>query len=124
MGVLGTRLDPASDAYRANRAANLEALEELDRLLAVATGRLGDRLPGRGQRRHRHRARGRGGVRSHGQRDPTVRGGATNPLGLKKTLRAMEIAERNRLPLVQLIDGPAVAGRHPHPGPGVRQLHA
>jgi acyl-CoA carboxylase subunit beta len=36
--------------------------------------------------------------------DPTVRGGATNPLGLKKTLRAMEIAERNRLPLVQLIE--------------------
>jgi acetyl-CoA carboxylase carboxyltransferase component len=36
--------------------------------------------------------------------DPTVRGGATNPFGLKKTLRAMEIAERNRLPLVQLIE--------------------
>jgi acyl-CoA carboxylase subunit beta len=36
--------------------------------------------------------------------DPTVRGGATNPFGLKKTLRAMEIAEANRLPLVQLIE--------------------
>jgi acetyl-CoA carboxylase carboxyltransferase component len=36
--------------------------------------------------------------------DPTVRGGATNPFGLKKTMRAMEIAERNRLPLVQLIE--------------------
>jgi acyl-CoA carboxylase subunit beta len=36
--------------------------------------------------------------------DPTVRGGATNPFGLRKTLRAMEIAERNRLPLVQLIE--------------------
>jgi acetyl-CoA carboxylase carboxyltransferase component len=36
--------------------------------------------------------------------DPTVRGGATNPFGRKKTLRAMEIAERNRLPLVQLIE--------------------
>jgi acyl-CoA carboxylase subunit beta len=36
--------------------------------------------------------------------DPTVRGGATNPFGLKKTLRAMEIAERSRLPLVQLIE--------------------
>jgi hypothetical protein len=35
---------------------------------------------------------------------PTVRGGATNPFGLRKTLRAMEIAERNRLPLVQLIE--------------------
>jgi acyl-CoA carboxylase subunit beta len=36
--------------------------------------------------------------------DPTVRGGATNPFGLKKGLRAMEIAERNRLPLLQLIE--------------------
>jgi len=36
--------------------------------------------------------------------DPTVRGGATNPFGLRKGLRAMEIAERNRLPLVQLIE--------------------
>jgi acetyl-CoA carboxylase carboxyltransferase component len=36
--------------------------------------------------------------------DPTVRGGATNPFGLRKTLRAMEIAERNRLPLLQLIE--------------------
>jgi acetyl-CoA carboxylase carboxyltransferase component len=36
--------------------------------------------------------------------DPTVRGGATNPYSLRKTLRAMEIAERNRLPLVQLIE--------------------
>src|ERR687887_1716709 len=36
--------------------------------------------------------------------DPTVRGGATNPFGLKKGLRAMEVAERNRLPLVQLIE--------------------
>jgi acyl-CoA carboxylase subunit beta len=36
--------------------------------------------------------------------DPTVRGGATNPFGLKKSLRALEIAERNRLPLVQLIE--------------------
>ncbi len=36
--------------------------------------------------------------------DPTVRGGATNPYSLRKSLRAMEIAERNRLPLVQLIE--------------------
>ena len=36
--------------------------------------------------------------------DPTVRGGATNPFGLRKGLRAMEIAQRNRLPLVQLIE--------------------
>ena len=30
--------------------------------------------------------------------DPTVRGGAMNPYTLRKTLRALEIARRNRLP--------------------------
>jgi acyl-CoA carboxylase subunit beta len=39
-----------------------------------------------------------------GASDPTVRGGATNPFGLRRSLRVMEIAERNRLPLVQLIE--------------------
>ena len=36
--------------------------------------------------------------------DPTVRGGATNPFGLKKALRAMDIARENRLPLVNLVE--------------------
>ncbi|MBB6175159.1 acetyl-CoA carboxylase carboxyltransferase component, partial [Nocardiopsis mwathae] len=36
--------------------------------------------------------------------DPTVRGGASNPWTGKKTLRAMEIAEQNRLPLVNLVE--------------------
>lgn len=36
--------------------------------------------------------------------DPTVRGGATNPYGLKKSLRAMDIARENRLPLVSLVE--------------------
>jgi acyl-CoA carboxylase subunit beta len=142
MGVLGSRLDPASDAYRANRAANLELLAELERLLAQARAGGGPKYV------ERHRARGKllarervellvdrdgpflelsplaawgtdfpvgaSGVTGIGPiegvecvitaSDPTVRGGATNPFGLKKTLRAMEIAERNRLPLVQLIE--------------------
>jgi acyl-CoA carboxylase subunit beta len=142
MGVLGSRLDPGSDAYRANRAANLELLAELDRLLAQA------RAGGGQEYVDRHRARGKllareriellldrdgpflelsplaawgsdfpvgaSGVTGVGPvagvecvvtaSDPTVRGGATNPFGLRKTLRAMEIAERNRLPLVQLIE--------------------
>ena len=142
MGVLGSRLDPGSDAYRANRAANLDLLAELDRLLAQARAGGGQRYV------DRHRARGKllarervellldrdgpflelsplaawgtdfpvgaSGVTGVGPvsgvecvvaaSDPTVRGGATNPFGLRKTLRAMEIAERNRLPLVQLIE--------------------
>jgi acetyl-CoA carboxylase carboxyltransferase component len=36
--------------------------------------------------------------------DPTVRGGATNPVTSKKVGRAMEIARENRLPLVNLVE--------------------
>jgi acetyl-CoA carboxylase carboxyltransferase component len=36
--------------------------------------------------------------------DPTVRGGSSNPWTLKKTARAAEIAERNRMPLVSLVE--------------------
>jgi acetyl-CoA carboxylase carboxyltransferase component len=36
--------------------------------------------------------------------DPTVRGGAMNPYSLRKTLRALEIARVNRLPLVSLVE--------------------
>jgi acyl-CoA carboxylase subunit beta len=142
MGVLGSRLDRGSDAYRANRAANLELLAELDRLLAQARAGGGqkyvDRHRARGKLLARERVEllldrdgpflelsplaawgtdfpvGASGVTGVGPvsgvecvvaaSDPTVRGGATNPFGLRKTLRAMEIAERNRLPLVQLIE--------------------
>lgn len=36
--------------------------------------------------------------------DPTVRGGAMNPISLKKTLRALEIARCNRLPVINLVE--------------------
>src|ERR1700677_2789719 len=36
--------------------------------------------------------------------DPTVRGGAMNPYTLRKTLRALEIARRNRLPGIKLVE--------------------
>ena len=36
--------------------------------------------------------------------DPTVRGGAINPIGLRKGLRFYEIAAENRLPLVYLVE--------------------
>jgi acetyl-CoA carboxylase carboxyltransferase component len=36
--------------------------------------------------------------------DPTVRGGASNPWTLRKSLRAMDIARENRLPLINLVE--------------------
>src|ERR1039457_4113452 len=36
--------------------------------------------------------------------DPTVRGGSMNPYTLRKNLRALEIARRNRLPVVNLVE--------------------
>ena len=36
--------------------------------------------------------------------DPTVRGGASNTYTLDRTLRAMEVALRNRLPLISLVE--------------------
>lgn len=36
--------------------------------------------------------------------DPTVRGGSMNPYTLRKTLRALEIARTNRLPVVNLVE--------------------
>jgi acetyl-CoA carboxylase carboxyltransferase component len=36
--------------------------------------------------------------------DPTVRGGTMNPYTLKKNLRALDIARRNRLPVVNLVE--------------------
>ncbi|TQF01460.1 acyl-CoA carboxylase subunit beta [Kitasatospora acidiphila] len=36
--------------------------------------------------------------------DPTVRGGASNPWTLRKSLRANEIAMRNRLPVISLVE--------------------
>src|SRR3989475_5634964 len=36
--------------------------------------------------------------------DPTVKGGATNPITLDKNFRAMEIAAQNRLPLINLTE--------------------
>ena len=67
--------------------------------------------------------------------DPTVRGGAMNPYSLRKTLRALEIARINRLPVVNLVESggadlptpgrPVRAGRAdlPRPDRAVRAGH-
>ena len=39
-----------------------------------------------------------------GANDPTVKGGAVGPSGVAKQLRMLEIAERNRLPLISLTE--------------------
>ncbi len=36
--------------------------------------------------------------------DPTMRGGATSPFGMRKSLRAMQIARENRLPMINLVE--------------------
>jgi acetyl-CoA carboxylase carboxyltransferase component len=36
--------------------------------------------------------------------DPTVRGGSMNPYTLRKNLRALDIAKRNRLPVINLVE--------------------
>jgi acyl-CoA carboxylase subunit beta len=36
--------------------------------------------------------------------DPTVRGGASNPITLRKTLRALDIARENHLPAINLVE--------------------
>ena len=36
--------------------------------------------------------------------DPTAKGGAVNPIGLEKGMRAYEIADHNRLPLIYLVE--------------------
>jgi len=142
MPVLRSTLDTRADTYRANRAAQLDALAQLDEQLAVALDGGGERY----RRRHRERGKllareriellvdedspflelstlaawgtpftvGAGLVTGIGvvegvecvliAHDPTVRGGSMNPYSLRKTLRALEIARTNRLPVVNLVE--------------------
>ncbi|MEM6107535.1 carboxyl transferase domain-containing protein [Mycobacterium sp. 050272] len=142
MPVLTSQLDTASEAYRANREAQLGLLAQLDEQVALAVAGGGERY------RRRHRERGRLLVRERIEllldpaspflelstlaawgteftvgasvvtgigvvsgvecvviaHDPTVRGGAMNPYSLRKTLRALEIARVNRLPVINLVE--------------------
>jgi acetyl-CoA carboxylase carboxyltransferase component len=140
--VLRSALDPRDEQYRANRAASLAVLEQLEEQLDLARAGGGPRYA------ERHRARGRLLARERLEllldrdsaflelsplaawgteftvgasvitgigvvagvecvliaHEPTVRGGAMNPWSLKKVLRALEIARRNRLPVVNLVE--------------------
>jgi acyl-CoA carboxylase subunit beta len=140
--VLASALDTGAAAYRANRAAQLRILAELDEQIELAKAGGGPRYAQRHHDRGRLLARERiellldrdgsflelsvlaawgtefavgaavvtgigvvSGVEcvliAH---DPTVRGGSMNPYSLRKTLRALEIARRNRLPVLNLVE--------------------
>jgi acetyl-CoA carboxylase carboxyltransferase component len=140
--VLTSHVEADSETFRANRAAQLAVLKQLDEQLELAIAGGGERY----QQRHRDRGKllareriellvdpdspflelsplaawGTGftvgasvvtgiGVISGVEcviiaHDPTVRGGAMNPYSLRKTLRALEIARLNRLPVVNLVE--------------------
>ncbi|MFC5996362.1 acyl-CoA carboxylase subunit beta [Pseudonocardia hispaniensis] len=142
MAVLRTAVDVRGETYRANRAAQLAVLDQLNEQLELAIAGGGERY----QRRHRDRGRllvreriellldrdspflelsslaawgteftvGASIVSGIGVvsgvecvvigHDPTVRGGAMNPYSLRKTLRALEIARVNRLPVINLVE--------------------
>lgn len=142
MPVLVSHLDPASETYRSSRAAMLEHLAGLERLLGEAREGGGPRYVERHHARGKLLAReriellldrdapflelspvagaeteytvGAGLVTGLGvvsgvecvilASDPTARGGAVNPYTLAKMLRAYEIAEENRLPLLFLVE--------------------
>src|SRR5690348_9941742 len=147
MAVIPSRIDPASESFRANRSAmlalveNFRALEEKVRQTSNAKK---DQFVKRGQLLPRERVallldRGSpflelsslAGLGMHdddgvenvlgggvidgigtvsGVRclisasDSAIKGGTTAPMGLKKKLRAQEIARDNKLPLVQLVE--------------------
>jgi len=142
MGILGSRVDRSSDAFRRNREGMLAKLAELDAQVALACAGGGPKYLKRHHERGKLLPRERVellldrdapflelsplaaagtdyvvgasvvtgiGVVSDVEcvliaHDPTVRGGATNPFGLKKALRAMDVARENRLPLVNLVE--------------------
>jgi acetyl-CoA carboxylase carboxyltransferase component len=140
--ILTSALDTTGETYRANRAAQLALLGQLNEQLALAIAGGGERY------QQRHRARGKllarervellvdpdspflelSSLAAYGTpftvgaslvtgigvvsgvecmiiaHDPTVRGGAINPYGLRKSLRATEIARTSRLPVINLVE--------------------
>jgi acetyl-CoA carboxylase carboxyltransferase component len=142
VGVLPTRVDPRSEAYRINYEGMLAQVRYLEEQLALARAGGGEKYV----RRHRERGKllpreriellldrdspflelsplaGWGteyplggsvvtgiGVVSGVEclisaNDPTVKGGAINPITLEKSFRAADIAAKNRLPVINLTE--------------------
>ena len=143
MPVLRTSLDPGSERFARDRAAMLDALDELATLSVQVLAAGGDRSVERHHSRGRLLARERvdllldedapllelscyaGAHEPGGQpggrlitgvgpvsgvecmiiaNQSTVKGGSLNPAAVAKQLRALDIAERNRLPVVTLVE--------------------
>src|SRR5882757_3632915 len=110
--ALTSHVDPDGETYRANRAAQLALLDELGELLVDPDSPFLElsTLAAWGTEFTVGATRVTGiGVISGVEsviiaHDPTVRGGAMNPYSLRKTLRALEIARVNRLPVVNLVE--------------------
>jgi acetyl-CoA carboxylase carboxyltransferase component len=142
--VLGSRLDPSSPEYAADREAMLAALAGVDEVAAKVLEAGGtkyvDRHHARGKLTARERVDllldpdaafleigalagahepdlttpGAGLVVGIGAvsgveclvvaNEPTVKGGSITPIGVTKQLRALEIAERTRLPVIALVE--------------------
>jgi acyl-CoA carboxylase subunit beta len=142
MQVLGTKLDPRSPEYQANRAAMEEKLAEFERLMEEARQGGGEKYIKRHRERGKLLARERiellidpdspflelstlaawgtdkklganvvtgigvvegveSAILAH---DPTSQAGSMNRYSVAKTLRIMDIARENRLPLINLVE--------------------
>ncbi|MFZ0625373.1 MAG: carboxyl transferase domain-containing protein [Acidimicrobiia bacterium] len=142
MQVLGTKLDPRSDEYQANRAAMEEKLAEFESLMEQARQGGGEKYVERHRNRGKLLARERiellvdrdspflelstlaawGTDKNLGANvvtgigvvegvecavlahDPTSQAGSMNRYSVAKTLRIMDIANENRLPLINLVE--------------------
>ena len=142
--MLGSRLDPSSAEFAADREAMLAALAGVDEVAATVLAAGGAKYVDRHHERGRLTARervdllldpdaafleigalagahepdlttpGAGLVVGIGAvsgveclivaNEPTVKGGSITPIGVTKQLRGLEIAERNRLPVVALVE--------------------
>ena len=113
MPVITSHVDPADETYRANRAAQLAVLDELEKQLELMIAGGGERY----QQRHRDRGRLLARERIELLVDPdspflelsALAAWGTgftvgDPYSLRKTLRALEIARTNRLPVMNLVE--------------------
>ena len=147
MAIIESRIDPNSDAFRANRAQMLALIEQfrsLEQRVRDASNAQRDRFSKRGQMLPRERVAllldrgadwlelstlagykmhdddGGAGIQGGGNiagigtvsgirclvsaSDSGIKGGTVTPMGMRKGLRAQQIAAENKLPVVRLVE--------------------